>query len=131
MDKSVDQVHVCVDRLGVLGPPWINVGADRGHSGALTGAWPLATPVHQSSPAGAQNRGGARGTRLGSHRSLGSAEEAGRRWCRTGRAAALGERATQAGREGNRSREWCGEARGGCSPLIGAGGAPGRGGRGG
>jgi hypothetical protein len=61
MDKSVDQVHVCVDRLGVLGPPWINVGADRGHSGALTGACPLATPVHQSSPAGAQNREGSEG----------------------------------------------------------------------
>jgi hypothetical protein len=48
-----------------------------------------------------------------------------------GEAAALGERAAQAGREGNRSRERCGEARGGCSPFIGAGGAPGRGGRGG
>jgi hypothetical protein len=46
-------------------------------------------------------------------------------------AAALRERAAQAGREGNRSRERCGEARGGCSPFIGAGGAPGRGDRGG
>jgi hypothetical protein len=26
------------------------------HGGALTGAWPLATPVHGSSPAGAQQR---------------------------------------------------------------------------
>jgi hypothetical protein len=42
-----------------------------------------------------------------------------------GEAAALGERAAQAGREGNRSRERCGEARGGSSPFIGAGGAPG------
>jgi hypothetical protein len=40
-------------------------------------------------------------------------------------AAALGERAAQAGREGNRSGERCGKARGGCSPFIGAGGAPG------
>jgi hypothetical protein len=46
-----------------------------------------------------------------------------------GEAATLGERAAQAGREGNRSGERCGEARGGCSPFIGAGGAPGRGGR--
>jgi hypothetical protein len=38
----------------------------------------------------------------------------------------LGERAAQAGREGNRSGERWGEARGGCSPFIGAGGAPGR-----
>jgi hypothetical protein len=29
----------------------------------------------------------------------------------------------------NESGERCGEARGGCSPFIGAGGAPGRGGR--
>jgi hypothetical protein len=42
---------------------------------------------------------------------------------------ALGERVAQAGREGNRSWERCGEARGGCSPFIGVGGAPGRGGR--
>jgi hypothetical protein len=46
-----------------------------------------------------------------------------------GAAAALGERAAQAEREGNRSGERCGEARGGCSPFIGDGGAPGRGGR--
>jgi hypothetical protein len=48
-----------------------------------------------------------------------------------GEAAALGERAAQSRREGNRSRERCGEARGGCSSFIGAGGAPGRGVRGG
>jgi hypothetical protein len=48
MDKSVDWVHVSVDRPGVLGPPWTDVGADRGHDGALTGAWPPAAPVRQS-----------------------------------------------------------------------------------
>jgi hypothetical protein len=48
-----------------------------------------------------------------------------------GEATSLGERAAQAGREGNRSGARCGEARGGCSPFIGAGGAPRRGGRGG
>jgi hypothetical protein len=48
-----------------------------------------------------------------------------------GEAAALGERVAQAGREGNGSGERCGEALGGCSPFIGTGGAPGRGGRGG
>jgi hypothetical protein len=42
-----------------------------------------------------------------------------------GEVAALGERAAQAGREGNRSGERCGEARGGCSPFVGARGAPG------
>jgi hypothetical protein len=48
-----------------------------------------------------------------------------------GEATALGERAAQAGREGNRSKERCGEAQGGCSPFIGAGGVSGRGGPGG
>jgi hypothetical protein len=48
-----------------------------------------------------------------------------------GEVVALDERAAQAGRGGNRSGERCGEARGGCSPFIGAGGASGRGGRGG
>jgi hypothetical protein len=45
----------------VLGPPWTDAGADRGHGGALTGAWPPAAVVHQSSPAGAQNREGSEG----------------------------------------------------------------------
>jgi hypothetical protein len=45
-----------------------------------------------------------------------------------GEAAALGERVAQAGREGNRSGERCGEARGGCSSFIGTGGVTGRGG---
>jgi hypothetical protein len=48
-----------------------------------------------------------------------------------GEVVAFGERAAQAGREGNRSGERCGEARGGCSSFIGVGGAPVRGGRGG
>jgi hypothetical protein len=41
-----------VDRPGVLGPPWTDTGMDRGHGGALTGAWPPAAPVRLSSPAG-------------------------------------------------------------------------------
>jgi hypothetical protein len=48
-----------------------------------------------------------------------------------GEVAALGERAAETGREGNRTGERCGEARRGCSPFIGARGAPGRSGRGG
>jgi hypothetical protein len=43
----------------------------------------------------------------------------------------LGEGKARARREGNVSGERCGEAWGGCSPFIGAGGAPGRGGQGG
>jgi hypothetical protein len=38
-------------------------------------------------------------------------------------AAALGEDTAQAWREGKRSGERCGAARGWCSPFIGAGGA--------
>ncbi len=51
--------------------------------GALTGGWPPAAPVHQSSPAGAQKRErGARGVRLGPHRSSGGGVVTGRRWWR-------------------------------------------------
>jgi hypothetical protein len=45
-------------------------------------------------------------------------------------AAALGEREARAWREAKRGWERCGELRGWCSPFIGVGGAPGRGGRG-
>jgi hypothetical protein len=57
----VDRVHVSVDRPGVLGPLWTDVGTDRGHDGTLTGAWALVAPVQQSSPAGAQNGEGSEG----------------------------------------------------------------------
>jgi hypothetical protein len=57
----VDRVHVSVDRLGVLGPPWTDADVDRGHGGTLTGAWPPTAPVHQSWPAGAQNGEGSEG----------------------------------------------------------------------
>jgi hypothetical protein len=103
MDKSVDRVHVSVDRPGVLGPPWTDVDVDRGHGGALTGAWPLAAPVRQSSPAGAQNGEGSTGSSAQASPEL--------RRCCGGRAtvvqnreaAALGEDTTQAWREGKGS----------------------------
>jgi hypothetical protein len=50
-----------VDRGQSGGAPWPHGGADRGHGGALTGAWPAAAPVHQSSPAGVQNGEGSEG----------------------------------------------------------------------
>jgi hypothetical protein len=50
-----------MDRPGVLGPSWTDAGADRGHGSMLTGAWPPAAPVCQSSPAGAQNGEGSEG----------------------------------------------------------------------
>jgi hypothetical protein len=119
--NPVHRVHVSVDRPGVLDPPWTDAGADRGHGGALTGAWPPAAPVRQSSLAGAQNREGSEGNSARVSPKL-------ERRCggrvttvQNGEAAALGERASQAGREGNRNGERCGEARGGCSPFIGAG----------
>jgi hypothetical protein len=85
MDKSVDRVHVSMDRLGVLGPLWTDTGADGGNDDALTGAWPLAAPVRLSSPAGAQNGDGGTGSSARPHRSSGGTVEAGRRWCRIGR----------------------------------------------
>jgi hypothetical protein len=53
----MDRVHASVDWPGVLSPTWTDGGVDRGgpgHGGMLTGAQPPATPVRQSSPAGAQ-----------------------------------------------------------------------------
>jgi hypothetical protein len=133
-DKFVDRVHVSVDRPSMLGPPWTNGGADRGgpgHGGEFIGARPPAAPVRQSSPAGAQK----------GERSTGSSARASpelERRC-GGRAtvvqnremAALGEDTAQAWRERKRSVGRCGATRGWCSPFIGVGGAPGRGGRGG
>jgi hypothetical protein len=55
----VGRVHASVDRSGALGPPWTDGGTEEGgpgHGGALTGAQPPAALVHQSSPAGVQQR---------------------------------------------------------------------------
>jgi hypothetical protein len=125
-EKSMDRVHVSVDRPGVLGPPWTDTGVDRGHDGALTGAWPPAAPVHLSSPAGAQNGEGGMGS------STWTSPELGRRYgsratvVQNREAVALGEDTAQACREGKEAGERCGATRGWCSPFIGAGGAPGR-----
>jgi hypothetical protein len=115
-----------VDRLGVLGPPWADTGADRGHDGALTRAWPLATPVRLSSPAGAQNGGGSMGSLARASLELGRRCGSRVTVVQNREAAALGEDTAQACREGKRSGERCGATRGWCSPFIGAGGAPGR-----
>jgi hypothetical protein len=40
---------------------WWHRSKAQEHGSALTGAWPLATPVHRSSPAGAQQREGSTG----------------------------------------------------------------------
>jgi hypothetical protein len=112
-----------MDRPGVLGPPWTDAGAERGHGGTLSRAWPPAAPVHQSLPAGAQNGEGS---------SARASPELGR--CCRGRAmvvqnreaATFGEDTAQAWRVGKGSGERCGVTRGWCSPFIGAGGAPGR-----
>jgi hypothetical protein len=45
----------------VLGPPWTDAGTDRGHGGALTGAWTPSAPMRQSSSAGVQNGEGSEG----------------------------------------------------------------------
>jgi hypothetical protein len=127
--NPVHRVHVSVDRLGVLGPPWTDAGADRGHGGALTEAWPPAAPMCQSSPAGAQNR-------EGSEENSARVSPELRRCCggramevQNGEVVALGERKARAWREAKRGWERCGELLGWCSPFIGVGGAPGRGGR--
>jgi hypothetical protein len=125
----VDRVHVSVDRLSALGPPWIDAGTDNVHGGALTGARPLAAPVRRSSPAGAQNGEGGTGSSIRASPELelrrgGLATMGKARWCRR----SVRGRLELLERE-NESGERCSEARGGCSPFIGAGGAPRRGGR--
>jgi hypothetical protein len=125
----VDRVHVSVVRPGVLCPPWTDAGMDNGRGGALTGALPPAAPVRQSSPAGAQNREGGTGSSIRAslwleRRRGGRATTRKARWCRR----SVRGRLELLERE-NESGESCGEAQGGCSPFIGAGGAPGRGGR--
>jgi hypothetical protein len=120
-----------VDQGRTGGAPWTHGGADRGHGGALTGACPPAAPVHGSSPAGAQKREGNVGNSAQATSGLGRRRGGWATAVQNGEEVALGERIARAGRGGNRSRERCSEAQGGCSPFIGAGGALGRGGRGG
>jgi hypothetical protein len=50
-----------MDRGRSDGAPWTHGGADRGLGGALTGAWPPAAPVRQSSLAGVHNGEGSEG----------------------------------------------------------------------
>jgi hypothetical protein len=120
-----------VDRGRSGGAPWTHGGTDRCHGGVLTGAWPPTVPVHQSSRARAQNGEGSEGNSARVSRELGRRCGGRATVVQNGEAAALGERAAQAGREGNWSGERCFEARGGCSPFIVAEGAPESGGRGG
>jgi hypothetical protein len=115
-----------VDRPGVVGLPWTDTGADRGHGGALTGAWPPTALVRLSSPAGAQNGEGDTGS------SAWASPELGRRCgsrvtvVQNRGVAALGEDTAQACRDGKEAGERCGATRGWCSSFIGTGGAPGR-----
>jgi hypothetical protein len=111
--NPVHRVHVSVDRPGVLGPPWTNVGADRGHGGVLTGAWPQVAP-------GAKARRWGRKTEL-EQRCGGRATVV-----QNGEAAALGERKARAWREAKRGWERCDELWGRCSPFIGGRGRGGR-----
>jgi hypothetical protein len=71
---------------------------DRGHGGALTGALPLAAPVRQSSPAGAQNGEGSEGNSARVSPELGRRCGGRAMMVQNGEAAALGERAAQAWR---------------------------------
>jgi hypothetical protein len=81
-----------VDRPGVIGPPWTDVGADRGHDGALTEAWRPAAPVRQSSPAGAQNGEGSEGNSARVSLERGQRCEGQATVVQNGEVAALGEK---------------------------------------
>jgi hypothetical protein len=127
----VDWVHVSVDRPGALGPPWTNAGADNGHGGALTGAQPLVVPVRRTSPAEVHQREKRTGNSIRASSGLERRRGGRAMTMQSGETAVLGQRVAQAVRERNMSGERCGELWGGCSPFMGAGGAAGRGGRGG
>jgi hypothetical protein len=81
-----------VDRPGVLGPPWTDTGVDRGHDGALTGAWPPTALVRLSSPAGAQNGEGSKGNSARASLALGRHCGSRTTVVQNGEAAALGEK---------------------------------------
>jgi hypothetical protein len=127
----MDRVHISMDRPVTLGPPWTDTDADSGHGGVLTGAQSPAVAVRESSPAGAQQREERTGSSIRASPGLERRRGGRAMMVQNGEAAVLGESAAQAGRDGNRSGERCAKPRGGCSPYIGARGAPGRGGRGG
>jgi hypothetical protein len=100
-----------VDQGQSGGALWTHGGTDRGHGGTLPGAWPPAAPVRQSSPAGAQK--GERSTGSSAQASLELGRSCSDRAIsvQNREAAALGERAAQACREGKRSGERCGGTR--------------------
>jgi hypothetical protein len=81
-----------VDRLGVLCPPWTDTGADKGHGGALTGAWPPVALVRQSSPVGAQKGEGSEGNSARVSPELGWRCGGQATVVQNGEAAALGEK---------------------------------------
>jgi hypothetical protein len=126
MDKSVDRIHVSVDRPSVLCPPWTDTGVDRGHGGTLTGAWPPAAPVRLSSPAGAQNGEGSTASSAQAPLELGRRCGSRATVVQNREAVALDEDTAQACREGKEAGERCGATQGWCLPFIGAEGAPGR-----
>jgi hypothetical protein len=111
-------------RLGIIFQRinlWADAGVDRGHGGALTGAWPPAAPVRQSSPAGAQNGEGSTGSSAQASPELGRCCGGRAMVVQNREAAVLGDGTAQAWREGKGSGERCGVTQGWCSPFIGPG----------
>jgi hypothetical protein len=132
-DKAMDRVLASEDRPGALSPPWTDGGTDRGgprRGGVLTGARPPATPVRQSSSAGAQQReectGSSGRASPGLGRRRGGRATAVKAWRHQYSVRGLlrrGERGKEAGRGAVKLS--------GCADLLyGAEEAPGRGGRG-
>jgi hypothetical protein len=76
---------------------------DRGHGGVLTGAWPPAAPMRQSSPAGARKGERSTGSLAWASPELGRCCSDRATVVQNRVAVALGERAAQAWREGKRA----------------------------
>jgi hypothetical protein len=84
MDKSLDWVHVSVDRSGALGPPWTDAVWTVGTSACSPelGLRPLrCAEAHRR---GRKMERGARGARLGPHLGSSGVEEDGRQRGRLG-----------------------------------------------
>jgi hypothetical protein len=87
-------------------------------SGTLTGVWPPGTSVHESSPAGAQQRAGAR---LGPHRSSIYSVATRRRWGKRRRRKSSVTAVLVLQERGKSAVGRCGEGQGSHCPFIGVG----------
>jgi hypothetical protein len=111
MVNPVHRVHTRWTGAGRAVHRGPTVARTEGTGGVLTGAWPPAALVRQSSPTGAQKGERSTGSSARASPELGWRCSERATAVHNREAATLGERAAQAWREGKRSAERCGETR--------------------